>query len=152
MHQFCVPYHPVLRSPTSSEPPNPAVGVSSRFLPKPGFLHMPLNPLANCGEQPEKGGSIFTLQLLTCAKSVEDVPLCFVHPQLHWLTRMMGKLLGKLQQNKILASVPTQWHRDRHICQDLQCDTAHQDSMSGHWDQEPGKAWRSPKGSQSSAT
>lgn len=36
MHQFCVPYDPVLRSPTSSEPPNPAVDVSSRFLPKPG--------------------------------------------------------------------------------------------------------------------
>lgn len=86
------------------------------FISAKGFLHMPLNPLANCWEQPEKGGSIFTRQLLTCAKSVEDVPLCFVHPQLHWLTRMMGKLLGKLQHNKILASVPTQWHRGRHIC------------------------------------
>lgn len=36
MHQFCMPYHPVLRSPTSSEPPNPAAGVPSHFPPKPG--------------------------------------------------------------------------------------------------------------------
>lgn len=54
-------------------------------------------PLADCWEQPGKGGSIFMPQLLSCAKSSDYVPLCLVHPQ-HWLTRRMEgvKLLGKL--------------------------------------------------------